>query len=89
MANMALTPKAVAIVLFPALVLMLTGPNEEVRDTGRLLLGWMLGSIAAGFYESKLSSPSNIAIFLTVMASVVLTRTRVIVRAMSRRRRTE
>ena len=48
--------------------------HREISDVARLLLGLTLASTAAAFFESKLTSPSNIAIFTTVVASAMLVR---------------
>ena len=50
--------------------------DTELGDLGRLVLGWTLAAIAAGFFESKLVSPSNIAIFTAIVTSAILTRLR-------------
>ena len=55
-----------------ALRLILRRHLEEISDLARLVLGLVLANLAAGFFESKLTSPSNIAMFVAVVASVVL-----------------
>ena len=49
-------------------------------DAARLVLGLTLASMAAAFFENKLSSPSNIAIFMTIVSSVILVRLRELAR---------
>ena len=48
--------------------------DTELGDLARLVLGWTLAAIAAGFFESKLVSPSNVAIFTAIVTSAILTR---------------
>ena len=57
-----------------SLRLILGRGDRETKDVARLLLGLTLASMAAAFFESKLVSPSNIAIFTAVMTSVMLVR---------------
>ncbi len=71
---------AMIAMAFQAFSLMIRGPSIQVREIGRLMFGIMLGTIAAAFFESKLNSPSNIAIFFIVTTSVILGRMKVILR---------
>jgi O-antigen ligase len=57
-----------------SLRLILAHGDREIQDVARLLLGLTLASMAAAFFESKLVSPSNVAIFMAVMVSVMLVR---------------
>ncbi|MCE5328009.1 MAG: O-antigen ligase family protein [Planctomycetaceae bacterium] len=52
---------------------IISGHNPEGREYGRLFLGLMMGSLAAAFFEAKLDSPSNVAVFMMVITSVMLT----------------
>jgi len=51
---------------------MLRTRDPDLNGIARLVFGLSLGTMAAAFFESKLTSPSNIAIFTTVMCSVIL-----------------
>ena len=57
-----------------SLRLILGRGDREIQDVARLLLGLTLASMTAAFFESKLVSPSNVAIFTAVMTSVMLVR---------------
>lgn len=50
--------------------------DPDLNGIARLVFGLALGTMAAAFFESKLTSPSNIAIFTTVMCSVILSQLR-------------
>lgn len=71
---------AMIAMAFQAFGLMVRGPIAQTREIGRLFFGIMLGTIAAAFFEIKLNSPSNIAIFFIVMTSVILGRMKVFLR---------
>ncbi len=68
---------AMIAMAFQAFGLMIRGASVQIRDIGRLFFGIMVGTIAVAFFESKLNSPSNIAIFFIVTTSVVLGRMKV------------
>ncbi|HOD81744.1 MAG: O-Antigen ligase [Planctomycetes bacterium ADurb.Bin126] len=55
-----------------ALRLIVRSPFSDISDLARLMLGLVMANLAAGFFESKLTSPSNIAMFVAVVSSVVL-----------------
>lgn len=59
---------------FRAARLILHRADRRISDIARLLLGVTLANMAAAFFESKLISPSNIAIFTAVVTSAVLVR---------------
>jgi len=59
---------------FRATGLVLQRFNREASDVARLILGLTLAGMAAAFFESKLASPSNIAMFVTIVSSVILVR---------------
>ena len=59
---------------FRSAFLVLARPGTEISDLARLVLGLTLAGMAAAFFENKLSSPSNIAMFMTIVSSVILVR---------------
>jgi O-antigen ligase len=65
-AYLGLAWRAVALILFQK--------DSQTKDIGRLLLGLVLGSIAAGWFEESIFSPSNLPSFIGVAASVVSAR---------------
>jgi O-antigen ligase len=54
--------------------------QQEYRDLALLLLGLTLALIAGAFFESKLDSPSNIAMFMAVFVSLAHARLRRLLR---------
>lgn len=46
--------------------------NSKDRELARLMLGWTIAMILGGFFESKLSSPSNILTFCIVQVGLIL-----------------
>lgn len=64
------------LMAWQALRLTLKRTSRQVSDVARLMLGLTLANMAAAFFESKLNSPSNVAMFMAVMSSVILVRLR-------------
>jgi O-antigen ligase len=80
LAGLILFGGAFVVMALRELKLVVQQKHEEILDLARLLLGLTLASIAAGFFESKLVSPSNIAIFTAIIVSVILTRLKSLLR---------
>lgn len=66
------------VMLFQSVRLMGRRFGIQVNEIGRLFCGIMVGSIAAGFFEGKMNSPSNVIAFFVILTSVVVHRTAII-----------
>ena len=71
---------ALVVMALKSFKLIVWRGDEEICGLARLVLGLTLAAMAAGFFEVKLASPSNIAVFMLVASSVILTRLESIVR---------
>ena len=61
--------------------------HPEVNDLGFLFLGWTIALVSSAFFESKLSSPSNIQIFTAVLVSILIVATERVAKPVRSRKR--
>jgi O-antigen ligase len=69
---------AYCVIAFQAMQLGFFSRQVHSQEIARLVLGQILGLAAAGFFEGKTLSPSNIAMFFALLGSIIVARLRIL-----------